>query len=218
MNKKFVQQEILGEGSREGFKGGLKELGGLNFQKMNGLIPAVIQDAKTNKVLMLGFMNEEALERTQKEGKVTFYSRTKKRLWTKGETSGNSLRVKEIMSDCDQDVLLIKVDPVGPTCHRETESCFGAEDFLQELMEVIKARRKFKPKGSYTTRLFEEGMKKIGAKVMEEAEEVTRAGREESKQRVTEEAGDLIYHLLVLLVEREASLKEVIRELAKRRQ
>ena len=149
----------------------------MDFEKLNGLIPAIIQDAKTNKVLMLGFMNEEALERTRKEGQVTFFSRTKNRLWTKGEESGNFLHVKSITEDCDKDTLLIKVHPAGPVCHTGKDTCFEEEnkaglEFIGALQELIDKRKEEMPEGSYTTSLFEKGINKIAQKVGEEAVEL----------------------------------------------
>lgn len=146
----------------------------LNFEKMNGLIPAIIQDNSTSKVLMLGFMNEEAYRKTMETGKVTFFSRTKNRLWTKGEESGNFLNVVSIKEDCDKDTLLIKVNPAGPVCHTGTDTCWGEENkedimFLKELQDFIDKRHEEMPAGSYTTSLFESGINKMAQKVGEEA-------------------------------------------------
>jgi phosphoribosyl-ATP pyrophosphohydrolase/phosphoribosyl-AMP cyclohydrolase len=184
-----------------------------NFKKLP-LLPALIQNASTREVLMLGYMNQVAFEKTQATKQVWFYSRSKQRLWQKGETSGNILEVIEIRLDCDADAILVLVQPQGPTCHTLQRSCFGEKTlsvgFLGELMEVISQRKKDLPEGSYTTQLFRDGLEQIVAKVEEEAEEVVRAARAESDQRVVEEAGDLLYHLFVLLVERDVPLSRVI--------
>ncbi len=191
----------------------------LNFEK-SALLPAIIQNASTREVLMLGYMNAAALERTEETGKVWFYSRSKDRLWMKGETSGNVLDVVEIRFDCDLDAILILAQPAGPTCHTLQRSCFGEKSlsvgFLGELMEVISRRKKELPEGSYTTQLFRDGLEQIVAKVAEESEEVVRAAREESDQRVAEEGGDLLYHLFVLLAQREIPLSRVIEVLEAR--
>jgi phosphoribosyl-ATP pyrophosphohydrolase/phosphoribosyl-AMP cyclohydrolase len=152
----------------------------MDFKKLDGLIPAIIQDARTSRVLMLGFMNSEALGKTRKEGRVTFYSRTKSRLWTKGEESGNFLHVVDILEDCDRDTLLIKVNPAGPVCHTGQDTCFNEVNeleqdsiaFLTRLQELIHLRKKEMPEGSYTTSLFQEGINKIAQKVGEEAVEL----------------------------------------------
>ena len=195
---------------------------GVDFEKLNGLVPAVIQDADDGAILMVGFMNSAALERTCDEGRVTFWSRTKKRLWQKGETSGNFLEVVSIDIDCDGDTLLIKAQPRGPVCHTGTRSCFPdrAEDrtgkILSRLTRIISDRKTSKPEGSYTSKLFDEGVQKIGQKVGEEAIELAIAAQYSDKQRCVEEAGDLIYHMLVLLAAKEISLDEVEAELEKR--
>ena len=172
------------------------------------------------QVLMLGFMNEEAYQKTIKTKKVTFWSRSRKCLWQKGETSGNYLKVVDIKIDCDQDTLLIAAEPQGPTCHTGQYSCFDKKSqnitFLNELFALIKDRKKNMPKKSYTTTLFREGLDKICAKVEEESEEVIRAAKSETKQRLIEESSDLLYHLFVLLAQKEVDLDEVITELAKR--
>lgn len=188
----------------------------LQFSKCRGLIPAIIQDATTNSVLMLGFMNKTAYEKTRATKRVTFYSRSKKRLWTKGETSGNFLETISISADCDSDTLLIKVKPRGPTCHTGAVSCFGRDVnlpgtlgevpgrnaiFLETLLALIKERKRDMPNGSYTASLFRDGISKIGAKIAEEAEEVVRAAQSESKARTVEEVSDLLYHLTVLMAE-----------------
>jgi|GEM_PF-169 len=189
----------------------------LDFQKLGGLIPVIIQNAQTQQTLMLGFMNREAYEKTRQTGFVWFYSRTRQRLWKKGEESGNALKVLKILPDCDRDTLLIKAIPTGPTCHTGEPSCFGDEgDALTELFEVIRERKKTLPKNSYTASLFRAGLPHISAKVLEESVEVIHAAKKETKQRVIEEAADLLYHLLVLLAEKNLTLKNVRMELQKR--
>lgn len=192
----------------------------LNFKKLNGLIPSIVQDSETMQVLMLGFMNKEAYEKTLKSGKVTFWSRTKKRLWEKGETSGKYLEVIKIKTDCDNDTLLILARPKGPTCHTGKYSCFGNKEnstlFLNELFTLIKDRKKRRPKNSYTTSLFDKGLNEMVKKVGEESVEVIIAAKSETKKRLTEESGDLLYHLLVLLAEKKVDLDEVIAKLIKR--
>ncbi len=194
----------------------------INFDKLNGLIPAVIQDSESQQVLMVGFMNRDALEATMQSGQVTFYSRTKKRLWQKGESSGNTLSVLSITPDCDLDTVLIMARPAGPTCHTGAVSCFGTEAradrtaFLQTLFELIQERKEQKPAGSYTTSLFGEGLTKILEKVAEESEEVLLAAESQTKKRLIEESSDLLYHLFVLLAEKNVELAEVINELKNR--
>ena len=194
----------------------------LNFEKNNGLIPAVIQDGKTNQVLMLGYMNQKALEETRKTGKVTFYSRTKQRLWTKGETSGNFLELDSIQSDCDADTLLVKVRPIGPTCHLGSDTCFGSDNkdsgirFLQDLQEIIKNRKETSPEGSYTASLFASGINKIAQKVGEEAVEVVIEAKEPETGNLKEETADLLFHLLVLLEQKEVPLAKVVDVLRER--
>lgn len=188
----------------------------LNFDKSNGLIPAVIQDSKTKRVLMLGYMDRMALEETRKSGKVTFYSRSKQRLWTKGETSGNFLNLDSIQTDCDGDTLLISVRPQGPTCHLGTDTCFGSDNkengiqFLLELQKIIKNRKETAPEGSYTASLFAAGINKIAQKVGEEAIEVVIEAKESDTRNLREETADLLFHLLVLLEQKEVSLVEVV--------
>ena len=168
----------------------------------DGLLPVVVQDASTLKVLMLGYMNREAFERTQVEGRVTFFSRTRQTLWTKGETSGNYLLVKDMYIDCDGDTLLIKADPIGPTCHRGTVSCFDtpeSEGFIRHLQSVVQQRHRDMPEGSYTTKLFIKGVKKIAQKVGEEAVESVVEAVDGNRDRFIYEASDMVYHLLVLL-------------------
>lgn len=187
----------------------------MDFTKLNGLIPAIIQDVATRNVLMLGFMNEEALELTRKEGKVCFYSRTKQRLWTKGETSGNFLYVEEILEDCDKDTLLIKARPAGPACHTGSDTCFDEANqakglsFLQDLQELIDQRKREMPQGSYTTSLFKKGINKVAQKVGEEAVELVIEAKDDNKELFLNEAADLVYHLLVLLTAKGHSIAEV---------
>ncbi|HEX5731405.1 MAG TPA: bifunctional phosphoribosyl-AMP cyclohydrolase/phosphoribosyl-ATP diphosphatase HisIE [Blastocatellia bacterium] len=194
----------------------------VDFDKLDGLVPAVIQDADDGSILMVGFMNPSALERTCDEGRVTFWSRTKERLWQKGETSGNYLDVVTMEIDCDGDTLLIKARPRGPVCHTGTRSCFPnqagyrAGKILYRLTSIISERKMSRPEGSYTTKLFDEGEQKIGQKVGEEAIELAIAAQYSDKQRCVEEAADLIYHTLVLLAAKEISLDEVEAELEKR--
>lgn len=185
----------------------------------DGLLPVIIQHAVTLKVLMLGYMNCEAFEKTKAEGRVTFFSRTRNTLWTKGETSGNFLDVKEMYSDCDNDTLLIKAIPVGPTCHRGTEACFDTpaeEGFIRSLSNLIERRHAEMPENSYTTKLFIKGVKKIAQKVGEEAVESTIEAVDGNRDRFIYEASDLIYHLLVLLEQMNVTLPEIERELLQR--
>lgn len=185
----------------------------------DGLLPVIIQHAVTLKVLMLGYMNCEAFEKTKAEGRVTFFSRTRNTLWTKGETSGNFLEVKEMYSDCDNDTLLIKAIPVGPTCHRGTEACFDTpaeEGFIRSLSNLIERRHAEMPENSYTTKLFIKGVKKIAQKVGEEAVESTIEAVDGNRDRFIYEASDLIYHLLVLLEQMNVTLPEIERELHQR--
>ncbi len=193
----------------------------LDFEKMNGLIPAIVQDNQTLTVLMLGFMNKEAFKKTLKDKKVTFYSRTRKKIWQKGETSGNYLKVVSISLDCDNDCILIKANPAGPTCHTGKYSCFEDNQknnlaFVEDLFELIKNRKKYLPKGSYTSSLFVEGLTKILEKVEEESTEVINAAKNESKQRLIEESCDLIYHMFVLLAKKNIEIDEIADELKKR--
>ena len=193
----------------------------IDFSKLNGLVPAVIQDAQTNKVLMLGFMNEEAYAKTVELGKVTFFSRTKNRLWTKGEESGNFLHVVEILSDCDNDTLLIKVNPAGPTCHTGSDTCWDEVNkneigFLSYLQDFIEKRKKEMPEGSYTTSLFEKGTRKITQKVGEEAVETIIGAMANDDENMIYEAGDLLYHLIVMLTHKGYRIEDVVAELKKR--
>jgi phosphoribosyl-AMP cyclohydrolase / phosphoribosyl-ATP pyrophosphohydrolase len=194
----------------------------LDFSKLNGLIPAVIQDNTTLKVLMLGFMDQEALDKTEETGKVTFYSRTKKRLWTKGEESGHFLNVVSIMPDCDNDTLLIKVNPVGPTCHTGDDTCWGEKNeesdlfFLEYLQDFIDQRKQEMPEGSYTTSLFQKGIRKITQKVGEEAVETVIGAMANDDENFIYEGADLLYHLIVLLTYKGYRIEDLARELKKR--
>ena len=195
----------------------------LNFSKLAGeLVPAVIQDNTTSKVLMLGFMNKEAYDKTVATNLVTFYSRTKNRLWTKGEESGNFLNVVSIQSDCDEDTLLIKVNPVGPVCHKGTDTCWGEQNktddiqFLKQLQDFIDKRREEMPKGSYTTSLFEDGLSRMAQKVGEEAIETVIEAMANNDERLLYEASDLVYHLIVLLSHKGLGIEDIARELKKR--
>lgn len=182
----------------------------------DGLLPAIIQDADTLKVLMLGYMNEEAFNKTLGEGLVTFYSRSRQTLWTKGETSGNHLRVVEMLPDCDNDTLLVKAKPTGPTCHRGTTACFDTPDpegFIRRLQQVIQDRHAQMPQGSYTTSLFTKGVNKIAQKVGEEAVETVIEAVDGNRERYLYEAGDLIYHLLVLNEQMGCTLADLEQEL-----
>ena len=182
----------------------------------DGLLPVIIQDIRTRKVLMLGYMNEEAFDKTLAEGKVTFWSRSKKALWTKGETSGNFLFVKEMYADCDNDTLLIKALPVGPTCHRGTTACFDTpeeEGFIGKLESVIQDRHEQMPEGSYTTKLFIKGVKTIAKKVGEETTEMIIEAVDGKRDRFIYEASDMIYHFLVLLEQMGVSKEELEKEL-----
>ena len=194
----------------------------LNWQKTSdGLLPAVVQDANTARVLMLAYMNPESLQKTRETGLVTFFSRSKQRLWTKGETSGNTLRLVSIAADCDGDALLVRAVPAGPTCHTGSQSCFGAEELgpetLGELIETIRRRAESPADQSYTRRLLDGGVDAYGAKVLEESEEVVRAARQEGRQRTIEEASDVLYHLFVLLRGQRIELADVAEELRRRR-
>lgn len=198
----------------------MEKIQDLDFSKTNGLIPAIIQDDSTNKVLMLGYMNQEALQQTLKEGKVTFFSRSKQRLWTKGETSGNFLYLRDLKVDCDKDTLLIKATPVGPVCHTGADTCFEEKniqmDFLQHLQGVIQDRKENPKEGSYTTTLFEKGMNKIAQKVGEEAVELVIEAKDDNTELFLNEAADLMYHYLVLLAAKGHSLSDVIQVLQRR--
>jgi phosphoribosyl-ATP pyrophosphohydrolase/phosphoribosyl-AMP cyclohydrolase len=188
---------------------------------MNGLLPAIIQDAETAKVLMLGFMNREAFNKTLETGKVTFFSRTKNRLWTKGEESGNFLNVVSIKADCDNDTLLIQVNPVGPVCHKGTDTCWGEENvepvmFIKTLQKFIEKRYQEMPEGSYTTSLFQSGVNKMAQKVGEEAVETVIEATNGTKERLIYEGADLLYHLIVLLTSKGLSIEDLAKELTER--
>jgi phosphoribosyl-ATP pyrophosphohydrolase/phosphoribosyl-AMP cyclohydrolase len=194
----------------------------IDFAKQGGLVPAVIQDSITNKVLMVGFMNEEAFEKTKSEGKVTFFSRTKGRLWTKGETSNHFLLVKEYIVDCDNDTLLFKVEPIGPTCHTGADTCFNEVNkssktaFIDHLRAVIKDRKLHPDEQSYTASLFKKGINKIAQKVGEEAVEIVIEAKDNNKDLFMGEAADLLFHYLVLIEAKGYELDEVIEVLEHR--
>jgi len=192
-----------------------------DFDKMDGLVPAIIQDNNTQKVLMLGFMNQEAYEKTLATGKVTFFSRTKQRLWTKGETSGNFLEVVSIKSDCDNDTLLVQVHPTGPVCHTGTDTCWGEKNeqdilFLKELQDFIDKRHEEMPENSYTTSLFKSGVNKMAQKVGEEAVETIIEACNGTDERLIYEGADLLYHLIVLLTSKGYRIEDLARELKER--
>ena len=194
----------------------------IDFDKMNGLVPAIIQDHTTFKVLMLGYMNKEAYDKTLETGKVTFFSRTKNRLWTKGEESGNFLNVVSIKEDCDQDTLLIMVDPVGPVCHTGTDTCWGEKNeiddimFLKHLQDFIDKRHEEMPEKSYTTSLFQSGINRMAQKVGEEAVEMIIEATNGSADRMVYEGSDMIYHLIVLLTSKGYRIEDLVRELKER--
>ena len=205
----------------------------IDFDKMGGLVPAIIQDADTRQVLMLGYMNPEAYEKTVAEGRVTFYSRTRKCLWTKGETSGNFLDVVSIKLDCDQDTLLIRVHPAGPVCHTGTDTCWGEENtlaqsnsacdaenspllFLSELQDFIEKRHEEMPEGSYTTSLFRDGLNRMAQKVGEEALELVIEACNGTNDRLIYEGSDMLYHLLVLLTSKGLRIEDMAQELIER--
>lgn len=198
----------------------------IDFEKLGGLVPAIIQDAKTKNVLMLGFMNQEAYEKTVKTKKVTFWSRTRNTLWTKGETSGHYLNLVSIQNDCDNDTLLVKVNPVGPTCHTGTDTCWGEENtpldfsnpllFFSELQDFIEKRHEEMPEGSYTTKLFKDGVNKMAQKVGEEALETVIEATNGTNDKLIYEASDMFYHLLVLLTSKGLRIEDIALELQKR--
>lgn len=194
----------------------------IDFEKSGGLVPAIIQDATTNNVLMLGYMNEEAYERTVATGKVTFWSRSRKTLWTKGETSGNYLNLVSISVDCDNDTLLVKVHPEGPVCHKGTDTCWSEVNnfnpllFLSELQDFIEKRHEEMPEGSYTTSLFKDGLNRMAQKVGEEALEAVIEAVNGTDDRLVYEASDMFYHLIVLLTAKGLRIEDVARELLER--
>lgn len=193
----------------------------LDFEKLGGLVPAIIQDAKTKNVLMLGFMNDEAYKKTLETGKVTFFSRTRKCLWTKGEQSGNFLNVVSILTDCDNDTLLIKANPTGPVCHTGSATCFEDSNkfginFLTYLQDFIEKRYKEMPEGSYTTSLFKSGVNRMAQKVGEEAVETVIEATNGTDDRLIYEASDLLYHLIVLLTSKGMRIEDLAEELVKR--
>ncbi|MBO5871352.1 MAG: bifunctional phosphoribosyl-AMP cyclohydrolase/phosphoribosyl-ATP diphosphatase HisIE [Bacteroidaceae bacterium] len=204
----------------------------INFEKMQGLIPAIIQDADTRQVLMLGYMNQEAYDITVKTGKVTFWSRSRQSIWTKGETSGNYLNVVDIKNDCDNDTLLIRVHPVGPVCHTGTDTCWGEKNeypctpttagetnpllFLSELQDFIEERHRQMPEGSYTTSLFKDGLNRMAQKVGEEALELVIEAVNGTDERMVYEGSDMLYHLIVLLTSKGMRIEQMAQELMER--
>ncbi len=196
----------------------------IDFEKSGGLVPAIIQDAKTKNVLMLGYMNQEAYDKTIATKKVTFWSRSRNCLWTKGETSGNFLHLVDIKVDCDNDTLLVKANPDGPTCHTGTDTCWGEENrsennplkFLTELQDFIDKRHDEMPEGSYTTKLFKDGINKIAQKVGEEALETVIEATNGTADHLVYEASDLLYHLIVLLTSKQLRIEDIADELHKR--
>ena len=194
----------------------------IDFEKSGGLVPAIIQDAKTKNVLMLGYMNKEAYEKTKKTKKVTFWSRSRNCLWTKGETSGNYLNLVDIKTDCDNDTLLVRAIPDGPTCHKGTDTCWGETNdqnpllFLTELQDFINRRHEEMPEGSYTTSLFKDGINRIAQKVGEEALETVIEATNGSSEKLVYEANDMLYHLVVLLTSKGLRIEDVAAELARR--
>lgn len=201
----------------------------IDFNKMQGLIPAIIQDAKTRQVLMLGYMNQQAYDLTVQTGKVTFWSRTRETIWTKGETSGNYLNVVDIKNDCDNDTLLIRVNPVGPVCHTGTDTCWGEKNeplpttastntdnpllFLSELQDFIEERHRQMPEGSYTTSLFRDGLNRMAQKVGEEALELVIEAVNGTDERMIYEGSDMLYHLIVLLASKGMRIEQMAQEL-----
>ncbi len=194
----------------------------IDFEKMGGLVPAIIQDAVTKNVLMLGFMNKEAYDKTIETQKVTFWSRSRNCLWTKGETSGNFLHLVSIQNDCDHDTLLVKVHPEGPTCHKGTDTCWGESNelnpilFLSELQDFIDKRHEEMPEGSYTTSLFKKGVNKMAQKVGEEAVETIIEATNGNDDKLVYESSDLLYHLIVLLTSKGLRIEDVAKELQMR--
>ena len=190
----------------------------IDFKKMGGIVPAIIQDARSGDVLMLGFMNQEAYDKTIQEGRVTFYSRTKKRLWTKGEESGNFLNLVEIREDCDQDTLLVRVHPDGPVCHSGDRTCFGEQGgmglgFIGELQDLLSSRKEELPEGSYSAKLFRQGVNKIAKKLGEEAVELVIEAKDRDDTKFLDEAADLLFHMMILLIDRGYRLEDVVKVL-----
>lgn len=191
----------------------------VDFEKMGGLVPAIVQDADTKTVLMLGYMNKEALEKTLATKKVTFYSRSRQTLWTKGETSGNFLDLVSVEADCDQDALLVKARPQGPTCHKGTDTCWGEKNeanpllFLTELQDFINRRHEEMPEGSYTTSLFKDGLNRMAQKVGEEALEAVIEAVNGTDERLIYEGSDMLYHLIVLLTSKGLRIEQLAKEL-----
>ena len=194
----------------------------IDFEKMGGLVPAIIQDTVTKNVLMLGFMNKEAYDKTIETKKVTFWSRSRNCLWTKGETSGNFLNLVSIQNDCDNDTLLVKVNPTGPTCHKGTDTCWGESNqanplmFLSFLQDFIEQRHKEMPKGSYTTSLFNDGLNRMAQKVGEEALETVIEAVNGTDERLIYEGADMLYHLIVLLTSKGLRIEDLAAELRTR--
>lgn len=194
----------------------------IDFEKMNGLVPAIIQDNTTRNVLMLGYMNREAYEKTLATGKVTFWSRSRNCLWTKGETSGNFLNLVDIKVDCDNDTLLVRVNPTGPACHLGTDTCWGETNdanpllFLTELQDFINKRHEEMPEGSYTTSLFKDGLNRMAQKVGEEALEAVIEATNGTNDRLIYEASDMFYHLIVLLTSKGLRIEDIAKELKER--
>ena len=194
----------------------------IDFEKMNGLVPAIIQDNTTRNVLMLGYMNREAYEKTLATGKVTFWSRSRNCLWTKGETSGNFLNLVDIKVDCDNDTLLVRVNPSGPACHLGTDTCWGETNdanpmlFLTELQDFINKRHEEMPEGSYTTSLFKDGLNRMAQKVGEEALEAVIEATNGTNDRLIYEASDMFYHLIVLLTSKGLRIEDIVKELKER--
>ncbi len=200
----------------------LKNISQIDFKKSNGLVPAIIQDNETQTVLMLGYMNEEAITKTLELGKVTFFSRSKNRLWTKGEESGNFLNLVSVSVDCDGDTLLIKASPVGPVCHTGSDTCFDEINtkseihFLRYLQDFIDQRKEEMPEGSYTTSLFKDGTRKIAQKVGEEAVETIIGAMANDDENFIYESADLVYHLIVLLTHKGFRIEDIASELKRR--
>ncbi|CAM2971909.1 bifunctional phosphoribosyl-AMP cyclohydrolase/phosphoribosyl-ATP diphosphatase HisIE [Vibrio mytili] len=195
----------------------------INWDKVGGLVPAIVQDFQSSQVLMMGYMNQDALEKTGETGQVTFFSRTKERLWTKGETSGNVLQLVNMALDCDNDTLLVKVNPIGPTCHTGTTTCWDGDAqeesqmvWLHQLEQLLAARKSADPDSSYTASLYARGTKRISQKVGEEGVEVALAATSGDKAELVCESADLIYHLLVLLQDQGLSMNDVVNKLKER--